>query len=124
VPSAIVAAYQRLFAWKLRLHGIPAIGTVVLNGHRINRISGHRDVGATACPGRYLYALLPSIRSGTSARMGTLPRPVLGRTLDAGTTPDLVARSAGGNSAVILPDTTIPVSTSVTVGAAKWDTLD
>ncbi len=73
VPSAIVSAYQRLFAWKLSLHGVPATGKVTLNGNSINRISGHRDVGSTACPGRYLYALLPQIRSGTASRMGTLP---------------------------------------------------
>jgi hypothetical protein len=124
VPSAIVTAYTRLFAWKLRLHGIPAIGTVVLNGHTINRISGHRDVGSTACPGRYLYALLPSIRSGTSRLMGTLPRPALGRSLDANATPDLLARSVDGSSALVLPDTTLPVTWSGTVSGKGWDSLD
>jgi hypothetical protein len=124
VPSAIVSAYQRLFAWKLTLHGIPAIGTVVLNGHRINRISGHRDVGATACPGRYLYALLPTIRSGTASRMGTLPRPVLARSLDAGTTPDVLARTSGGSNTMLLPDTTSAVSSRLLIGSSGWDALD
>jgi N-acetylmuramoyl-L-alanine amidase-like protein/VCBS repeat protein len=124
VPSAIVSAYERLFAWKLTLHGIPAIGTVVLNGHRINRISGHRDVGATACPGRYLYALLPTIRSGTSARMGALPRPTLTRSLDANTTPDILARTAGGGNTAFLTDATAPVGASQVIGSAGWDGLD
>ena len=26
-------------------------------------IGGHRDVGQTACPGRYLYAKIPAIRA-------------------------------------------------------------
>ena len=91
VPSAIVSAYERLFAWKFSLHGIPAVGTVVLNGKRINRISGHRDVESTICPGRYLYADLPAIRAGTAARMGTLPRPQLARSLDGNSSPDLLA---------------------------------
>jgi hypothetical protein len=124
VPSAIVSAYERLFAWKLTMHGIPAIGTVVLNGHLINRISGHRDVGSTACPGRYLYALLPTIRSGTSSRMGTLPRPPLTRSLDVNTTPDVLARTAGGGNTAFLPDTTAPVGGSQVIGASGWDALD
>ena len=31
-----------------------------------NVISGHRDPGATLCPGQYLYDRLPSIRSGAA----------------------------------------------------------
>src|SRR6195952_1134146 len=63
-PQAILDAYARLFAWKLSLYNIPANQTSILvKGRRLNAINGHRDVGQTACPGRYLYAKIPWIRA-------------------------------------------------------------
>jgi hypothetical protein len=69
-------ALARLLAWKLAVHGVPAQGkvTVTSNGGpdtryragtpvTVNRISGHRDVDTTACPGNALYRLLPSLRT-------------------------------------------------------------
>ena len=62
--SAMVDAYARLFAWKLSLHGVPATSTQQRVAGRVLRsIQGHRDVGQTACPGRYLYAKLGTMRS-------------------------------------------------------------
>ncbi len=63
-PPAMLDAYGRLFAWKLSLHNVDASST----RQRVGRsyfpaISGHRDAGQTACPGRYLYAKIPGIRT-------------------------------------------------------------
>jgi hypothetical protein len=46
-------------------------------------ISGHRDVGKTACPGRYLYPYLPAIR----ARATELLAPVIN---SVSVTPNLI----------------------------------
>lgn len=80
-------ALERLLAWKLSLHGLPAEGKV---GVRVNpagavysrfpanahvslpRIAGHRDGDSTDCPGDVLYRELPGIRSAV-ARLA--PRP-------------------------------------------------
>ncbi len=62
--SAMLDAYGRLFAWKLSLAGVKASSTRQRVGSRyFAAISGHRDAGQTACPGRYLYAKIPDIRS-------------------------------------------------------------
>jgi hypothetical protein len=70
-------ALQRLLAWKLSLHGVPARGHVTV---RVNpagaiysrfpanalvplpRIAGHRDADSTDCPGDVLYGELGGIR--------------------------------------------------------------
>ena len=65
-----------LIRWKLPLHGVPTTGTTTLTSAggatnrfpagravRLRRISGHRDTGATACPGDALYAQLPELRA-------------------------------------------------------------
>jgi N-acetylmuramoyl-L-alanine amidase len=70
-------ALERLLAWKLSLHGVPAQGRVTV---RVNpagasysrfpanarvslpRIAGHRDGDSTDCPGDGLYRQLPGIR--------------------------------------------------------------
>jgi hypothetical protein len=75
-PDPMLDAYGRLFAWKLDLHGIKAESTQDLGGKSFPAISAHRDAGQTACPGRYLYAQLPAIRTraaGIQAAGGTTP---------------------------------------------------
>jgi peptidoglycan hydrolase-like protein with peptidoglycan-binding domain len=67
VPVAMTTAFKRILAWKLSLHRVPTTGRVVANGKSFQRISGHRDGFPTACPGRYLYAKLPTIRAGAAA---------------------------------------------------------
>jgi hypothetical protein len=75
-PRARIAL-QRLLAWKLSLHGVPARGHVSV---RVNpagavysrfpanalvplpRIAGHRDADSTDCPGDVLYGELRGIR--------------------------------------------------------------
>jgi hypothetical protein len=62
--SAMLDAYGRLFAWKLSLHGVSATARHQwVTKQYLPAINGHRDVGQTACPGRYLYAKIPAIRS-------------------------------------------------------------
>jgi hypothetical protein len=68
-------AMARLIAWKLPLHGAPLTGQVVItskggsdnrygSGAQVTfeRIAGHRDGDATACPGTALYGQLPELR--------------------------------------------------------------
>ncbi len=63
-PQVVIDAYAKLFAWKLSLYGIDAAAThVYVKNRYLAAINGHRDVGQTACPGRYLYAKIPQIRA-------------------------------------------------------------
>ncbi len=67
-PAAVLHAYEQLFAWKLSLYNIRADNPRVFVKNKYFRaISGHRDAGQTACPGRYLYAKLPSIRKSAQS---------------------------------------------------------
>ena len=79
--DAAIDALARLLAWKLPLHGAPVEGqhAVVSRGGSSNRypsgrsvtferISGHRDGNATACPGAQLYAQLPRVRELAAGR--------------------------------------------------------
>ncbi|HZY00374.1 MAG TPA: N-acetylmuramoyl-L-alanine amidase [Dermatophilaceae bacterium] len=76
VPQPMTDAFKRILAWKLSVAGIPATGTSPVaapSGAHIQRISGHRDVGGTTCPGDSLYAKLPEIRAGAAAIMSAAP---------------------------------------------------
>jgi hypothetical protein len=90
VPGAAHSALARLFAWKMDLHHIDPQGAsrVTSTGGgtsrypsgevvRLNAISGHRDVGNTACPGSHGYEFLSRLRVGV-ARTG-LPKIYGGR---------------------------------------------
>jgi hypothetical protein len=85
-------ALQRLLAWKLSLHGRPAMGRVTV---RVNpagapysrfpanarvslaRIAGHRDGDSTSCPGDALYGELPGIRRAVRGLAGRPARATL-----------------------------------------------
>jgi hypothetical protein len=80
-PSpATIAALARVIAWKFSITGdgpsldpLAIVELVSAGGgtsryksgtvHDFIRISGHTDAGHTECPGKYLYAQLPAIRS-------------------------------------------------------------
>jgi hypothetical protein len=75
---------ERFLAWKSARHGIDPLGsapyTNPVNGTHATfaNIAGHREVGATECPGDAFFALLPSVRSAVAARVnaaGAYPRP-------------------------------------------------
>ena len=104
VPISALArrALEALIAWKLSLHGVPALGRVSVkvnpagasysrfpaNAHvSLPRIAGHRDGDATDCPGNVLYAELPAIRAGVARLAGEPARVDAGarrRRTDAG----------------------------------------
>ena len=97
--DAIKESISQLMAWKLSLTKRDPGGkdTLVSNGSlgsgyweagqtaTLNRVSGHRDAGNTACPGKYLYAQVGAIRARASQIFGN------GGAGNTGTTiPDLI----------------------------------
>jgi hypothetical protein len=79
ISKAARDALEKLLAWKLSLHGVPAQGRVTVEVNpagasysrfpanarvSLPRIAGHRDGDATECPGNVLYGELPAIRTG------------------------------------------------------------
>ena len=111
--SVMLDAYGRLFAWKLALHGVNAASTKqVVNGRTFQAINGHRDAGSTACPGKYLYAKLPQIRT-TAASYQTAtstPQPPppsvkptpLNTNISGSAWPDFVARDKTTQQAFVV----------------------
>jgi len=62
VPTAMKRATIRLVGWRLGTSYAPAKGMTQIYDTRFHRIAGHRDAMLTACPGRYSYAWLPTLR--------------------------------------------------------------
>lgn len=73
-PTATIDSLRTVLKWKLALAGITRNerAALISTGGALNRfkygrtifmrpISGHRDVGATSCPGNGLYSLLPGL---------------------------------------------------------------
>src|SRR6185369_8578922 len=91
--AAMIDAYGRLFAWKLSLHGVRA-GSMKqwVTKRYLPAINGHRDVGQTACPGRYLYAQIPKIRSLAVAYQKSFASRNLRQNLAGTARPDVVLR--------------------------------
>ncbi|MBM7519298.1 N-acetylmuramoyl-L-alanine amidase [Nocardioides nitrophenolicus] len=91
----MINAYGALFAWKLSLSGVDASSPSQKVGKgTFAAISGHRDAGKTACPGKYLYAQLPTIRALAAqiqqgASLGQLNGNYVGSA-----NPDIVVRKA------------------------------
>lgn len=67
---AMKGALVKLIAWRLGTAYHGAFGKPFIFDHRIARISGHRDVMSTACPGRYVYDWLPRLRKLVATRLG------------------------------------------------------
>ncbi len=63
-------ALVKLVSWRLGTAYHGAYGRPYLTDGRFSRISGHRDVMSTACPGRYIYRWLPRLRELVSRRLG------------------------------------------------------
>ena len=83
-PQVMVNAVAAIIAWKFSLYGVDPYGSTTLTsggggtsryaaGARVTlpTIFGHRDVGSTACPGRYGYARLPEIRNRVASLLTT-----------------------------------------------------
>lgn len=60
----------QLIAWRLGAAYHGAYGKPFIFDGRFSRISGHRDVMQTACPGRHVYSWLPTLRERVSLRLG------------------------------------------------------
>jgi hypothetical protein len=76
-PQAVLDAYASLFAWKLSMYDIRADATRLWVKNRyLQAINGHRDVGQTACPGKYLYAKIPAIRAAAQVIQNNAQTPV------------------------------------------------
>lgn len=81
-PSAMLTAYNKLYAWKLSLHRVDPLGSTVMTDadgyptRTYRNISGHRDYNDgsnnTECPGDALYAKINGIRSAARSLQGTM----------------------------------------------------
>lgn len=131
-PDVMLRAYGQLFAWKLSLHGVnPASTSQKVGRSTFPAINGHRDAGSTACPGKYLYAQLPTIRTYASqaapvAPVGPTPvsvsEPDPQNNLDASPYPDLVVRRASDGRGLVLPTGGLTSFQQRTVvGKRGWD---
>ena len=76
IPAVALESVARVVAWKYDLHGIDARAsrTISQNGKTLNVTTAHRNVGSTACPGRYFYAMMGTLRSRIQA-LSTGPVP-------------------------------------------------
>ena len=102
--SAMVQAYGALFAWKLSLHGVDASSTKQWVGSRnFQAINGHRDAASTACPGRYLYARIPQIRTLAAAAQRGWSGRELESDLASTPHPDLIVRRASDGKGFVIP---------------------
>ena len=126
IPSqAMLDAYGRLFAWKLSLHGVDAGSTSQWVGRRyLPAVNGHRDVGTTACPGRYLYAKIPTIRALAAADQR--PFTTRGRDLDltGSQWPDLVVRDRATKHAYVVSTEGQLGFAAPRVAATGWNGMD
>jgi len=62
LPKKVIFSMSQFIAQKARIHNIKPDGYSVFRGQNLPNIIGHKDVGATACPGINLYSKLPIIR--------------------------------------------------------------
>ncbi|PUA81947.1 FG-GAP-like repeat-containing protein [Nocardioides currus] len=133
-PDVMLRAYGQLFAWKLALNGVnPASTAQQVGKSTFQAINGHRDAGKTACPGKYLYAQLPTIRAYAAAAAPAVPTPAPPpppleiadpapqSNLVGGGYPDLVVRRASDNQALIVPTGGLTsFSKGATISSKGW----
>lgn len=118
VPSAAVSAVTSLIGWKAQIHEFNPLGTALINGKRFTAVSGHRNASQTSCPGRYLYAQLPSIRVAAGAMVKGLPSLSLDRDLDNREGGDLLARRSNGDLALYSTTNTGQLTGPVAIGSS------
>ncbi len=131
-PDVMLRAYGQLFAWKLSLHGVnPASMSQKVGRSTFAAINGHRDAGSTACPGKYLYAQIPQIRTYASSAAPAAPtgptpvtvsEPSPQNNLAASPYPDLVVRRAADGRGLVVPTGGLTSFQKRTVvGKSGWD---
>ena len=76
VPPATYDTLTSLTAYQCNLHALDPLGQTYLINRTVPTILGHRDVGATLCPGQHGYALMSAIRSDTVIKMAPPPPTV------------------------------------------------
>src|SRR4029453_13282852 len=67
--APMIDAAEAFIAWKFALFHVDPTATATFpggGGRKVPTIFGHRDVGSTACPGRYGYARLSEMRTGVA----------------------------------------------------------
>lgn len=75
--AAARGSLEDLLAWKAERNGIDPQGSSLftnpVSGEQktFPNIAGHRDVGATECPGGLFYGTLPELRQAVAARLGS-----------------------------------------------------
>lgn len=121
VTTAIKNSLASLLAWKLALHGVNAAGRMNVYGGSYPAIVGHKDVpdAATACPGRNLYAFLPTLRTMAAQRQ-VFPRVLVDSDVDGDSVPDLVTAAPGGRAYLGTHD---PLQARVRIGNG-WNAMD
>jgi hypothetical protein len=124
VPAAVTTALTQLIAWKAQVHEFDPLDRADIGSLSVPGVIGHRDAGQTACPGRYLYAKLPTLRAAAGAVVAGLPSLSLDRDLDNRGEADVLATNA--NSDLLLYPTTgrrtITAPKSLSSGA--WRGMD
>lgn len=89
-PQVMVDNIERFIAWKFGRHHVDPSGTATIGGQRRHTVIGHRNVGQTACPGRYLYAKLGEIRADAKERQSSA-------FYQPSTTPKTIPYGSGGS---------------------------
>ena len=115
----MIDAVAAIIAWKFSRYGVDPRGTTVLTssgggtskytaGTKVTlpTIFGHRDVGSTACPGRYGYPQLDAIRTKVAALMA------------AGSVQSIASRYAA--DAALRQALGAPVGAEQTQGGVSW----
>lgn len=131
--DAMLRSYGQLFAWKLSLHGVDPNSTSQQVGKStFAAINGHRDAGSTACPGRYLYAQMDTIRAYAAAGTTVTPppppvetvtvsEPNLVSNLAGSSFPDVLVRRASDARGLVIPTEGLSAFTKKrTVNARGW----
>jgi hypothetical protein len=79
IPAVALESIARVIAWKYAVHAINAspTRTISVGSRTLNVLTAHRNVGSTACPGRFLYAKMGALRTRVAALVaaGGVPPP-------------------------------------------------
>ena len=114
VPGGTPALIAAVISWKFEPYGIDPLGTVRVRAGStdlfqegewatVPAIHGHRDVGATSCPGNIGYATLPSIRAAVEVDL-TGPRDVFLRNVNADGPADVSFEFGVGDQELLVGD--------------------
>jgi len=106
-PQAAIETMTDAIAWKAAIHGFNPNGTTnrTAKGARVRTITGHRDVGSTACPGR-ISNRLGWIRDQAARRAPSMPTTGPG-SLPPGRFTDVAPSSYHYGAAVTAHDTNV-----------------